>query len=200
MPLVHFFIPLTTSYLPFLSLFLYRFPLLPVFFSFLLVLHEGCPLLSTRWWSFWIDLRVCRTVNNDCVWWGVREEHIKRKRDRDWRLPGSEFSKGLLAVFVCCQKTVNGALISFKRLSGLIEKPTGSFIYMTRWQSRNKGKERGHKFKFRGKQIQQCYLILKWDNPERKLLHFISVNPQWPSTVFVATWTLFFLFAFYVFQ
>ena len=49
-------------------------------------------------------------------------------------LPGSEFSKGLLLVVVWCQNTVNGPLISFKRLKDLIERLTQSFIYdqMTR--------------------------------------------------------------------
>lgn len=59
--------------------------------------------------------------------------HIGRKRERVQ--PGSEFSEGLLLVVVLCQNTVNGPLISFKRLKGLIERLTGCFIYdqVTRW-------------------------------------------------------------------
>lgn len=44
-------------------------------------------------------------------------------------LLGSQFSKGLLLVVVWCQGTVNGPLISFKRLKGLIERVTGRLIY-----------------------------------------------------------------------
>lgn len=46
-------------------------------------------------------------------------------------LPGSKFSKGLLLVVVRCQGTVNGPLISFKRLKGLIERLAG-LLYVTR--------------------------------------------------------------------
>lgn len=46
-------------------------------------------------------------------------------------LPGSKFSNGLLLVVVRCQGTVNGPLISFKGLKGLIERLTG-LLYVTR--------------------------------------------------------------------
>lgn len=61
----------------------------------------------------------------------------ERETPRNWQverelvLPGSKFSKGLLLVVVWCQGTVNGPLISFKRLKGPIERLTG-LLYVTR--------------------------------------------------------------------
>lgn len=72
----------------------------------------------------------------------------ERETLRNWQvegervLPGSKFSKGLLLVVVRCQGTVNGPLISFKRLNGLIERLAG-LLYVTR---RHSGWE-DHKFK-----------------------------------------------------
>lgn len=72
----------------------------------------------------------------------------ERETLRNWQverervLPGSEFSKGLLLVVVWCQVAVNGSLISFKRLKGLIERLTG-LLYVTRRH------REGHEFKSR---------------------------------------------------
>lgn len=61
----------------------------------------------------------------------------ERETLRNWQverervLPGSKFSKGLLLVVVWCQGTVNGPLISFKRLKGPIERLAG-LLYVTR--------------------------------------------------------------------
>lgn len=55
----------------------------------------------------------------------------ERETLRNWQverervLPGSKFSQGLLPVAGRCQGAVNGLLISFKRLKGLIERLTG---------------------------------------------------------------------------
>lgn len=69
-------------------------------------------------------------------------------------LSGSEFSKGLLLlVVVWCQNTVNGSLISFKRLKGLIERLAGGFIYDQ--VTYDQGKQVGHKFKFRPRKVKK---------------------------------------------
>lgn len=61
----------------------------------------------------------------------------ERETLRNWQverervLPGSKFSQGLLLVAGRCQGAVNGPLISFKRLKGLIERLTG-LLYVSR--------------------------------------------------------------------
>lgn len=97
------------------------FSLSPVAFT----LHQGGDYHSKS-----IDLlSVCKTQSNDCVCWLLCKSQTNRQGQREWVLPGSEFSKGLLLVVVWCQNTVNGPLISFKRLKGLIERLTCCFIY-----------------------------------------------------------------------
>lgn len=113
-------------------------------------LHQGGDYHSKS-----IDLlSVCTTPSNYCVCWMLCKSHTNRQGQREWVPPGSEFSKGLLLVVVWCQNTVNGPLISFKRLKGPNRKTDGLFyIWPVDMEARRWAMS--HKFKFRLKKVKE---------------------------------------------